>query len=70
MRTGGWKRMAVACALGTVTLLSGGTAQAFGVGEKAPTFSLPATTAKQVSNTDFPGRTLLLFFYVGAFTNS
>jgi hypothetical protein len=71
MRTGNWKGLVAALALGTATLLPGGAAQAaLGVGDKAPEFALPATTAKQVSSKDFPGKTLVLFFYVGAFTNS
>ena len=70
MRTGKWKRMAAACALGAAVLLSGGLAQALSVGDKAPAFALPATTAKQISSKDFAGKTQVLFFYTGAFTNS
>jgi peroxiredoxin len=63
--------MLAALALGTAGLLPGGMAQAaLGVGDKAPAFALPATTAKQVSSKDFAGKTLVLFFYTGAFTNS
>ena len=68
MKTGRWKRMAAACTLGAAVLLSGGLAQALGVGDKAPAFALPATTAKQLGNKDFAGKTLVLFFYTGAFT--
>jgi hypothetical protein len=71
MKTCKWKGVAVALALAAAALLPGTVAQAaLGVGEKAPDFSLPATTAKQASNKDFAGKTLVLFFYVGAFTNS
>ena len=70
MRTGRCRRMAVACALGAAVLLSGGLAQALSVGDKAPAFALPATTAKQLSMKDFAGKTLVLFFYTGAFTNA
>jgi cytochrome oxidase Cu insertion factor (SCO1/SenC/PrrC family) len=71
MKACNWKRMAVALALGAATLLPGGMAQAaLGVGDKAPDFALPATTAKQVSSKDFAGKTLVLFFYTGAFTNA
>jgi len=62
--------MAAAVALGTALLLPGGTARALSVGDKAPAFTLPATTAKQVSSQDFAGKTLVLFFYTGAFTNA
>ena len=62
--------MAVACARGGAVLLSGGMAQALGVGDKAPAFALAATTAKQLSSKDFSGKTLVLFFYTGAFTNA
>jgi hypothetical protein len=69
MKAFNWKRMAVALALGAATLLPGGMAQAaLGAGDKAPEFALPATTAKQVSSKDFAGKTLVLFFYGGAFT--
>ena len=66
-----WKALAVALTLGTAALLPGGAAQAaLGVGDKAPAFALPSTIGKQASNKDFAGKTLVLFFYVGAFTNS
>ena len=69
MKTGNWKAVVAALALGTAALLPGGMAQAaLGVGDKAPAFALPATTAKQVSSKDFAGKTLVLFFYTGAFT--
>jgi peroxiredoxin len=48
--------------------LSMGAATALQVGDKAPTFSLPATTAEQVSLTDYLGRKpVVLFFYIAAF---
>ncbi len=68
MRTGRWRRMAAACALAAAALLCGGLAQALGVGDQAPAFALPATTTKQISSKDFTGKTLVLFFYTGAFT--
>ena len=41
------------------------------VGEKAPDFALPATTADEVKLSDFIGQKhLVLFFYVGAFTGT
>ena len=51
-----------------VAALSGGAAHALNVGDKAPAFTLPATTTKQASPSDFAGKTLVLFFYTGAFT--
>ena len=46
-----------------------GAASALQVGEKAPDFALPATTADEVKLADFIGQKhLVLFFYVGAFT--
>jgi peroxiredoxin Q/BCP len=36
-----------------------------GVGEKAPTFRLPATGGATVGLDDFPGRTVVLVFYPG-----
>jgi hypothetical protein len=65
-----WKSLAVAWALGVTALLCGGVANALSVGDKAPAFALPATTAKQLGSKDFAGKTLVLFFYTGAFTNS
>ena len=40
-------------------------------GDKAPDFSLPATTAEKVSLADFVGKQpVVVFFYVYAFTNA
>ncbi len=52
-----------------VAALSSGSAQALNVGDKAPAFSLPATIGKQASMADFSGKTVVLFFYLGAFTD-
>jgi peroxiredoxin len=62
-------RFIAAATFATAALLSGG-AQALSVGDKAPNFSLPATTGKQASLADFEGKALVLFFYIGAFTNT
>jgi len=65
-----WKRLAAVVVVAGAACLSGGTAHAVNVGEKAPPFSLPATIGKQASLADFAGKkTLVLFFYTGAFTN-
>ena len=46
-----------------------GAVSALQVGEKAPDFALPATTAEEVKLSDFIGQKhLVIFFYVGAFT--
>jgi peroxiredoxin len=51
-------------------LLSTSLALAMPVGKKAPDFSLPATTADKVQLADYLGKkNLVLFFYIGAFTN-
>jgi peroxiredoxin Q/BCP len=43
-------------------------AAALKVGEKAPAFTLPATTGKQLSLADFQGKNVVLFGFIGAFT--
>ena len=53
-----------------VAALSSGAAQALNVGDKAPAFTLASTIGKQASLSDFAGKTVVLFFYTGAFTNS
>lgn len=51
-----------------VAALASSAAHALKVGDKAPAFTLPSTIGKQASTSDFAGKTLVLFFYVGAFT--
>ena len=51
-----------------VAALSSGAVHALNVGDKAPAFTLPSTIGKEASTSDFAGKTLVLFFYVGAFT--
>ena len=43
-------------------------AAALKVGEKAPAFTLPATTGKQLSLADLHGKNVVLFGFIGAFT--
>lgn len=51
--------------------LAAGPALAVDVGAKAPDFGLPATTAKEIKLADFAGKkNVVLFFYIGAFTNT
>ena len=61
-------RFIAATAVVAAALMSG-SAYALNVGDKAPAFSLPATIGKQASTADFSGKTVVLFFYLGAFTN-
>jgi thioredoxin-dependent peroxiredoxin len=70
MKAWSFRSMAWAWAIGAAALLAAAQAQALSVGDKAPAFSLPATIGKQASNKDFAGKSLVLFFYTGAFTNS
>jgi peroxiredoxin Q/BCP len=51
--------------------LAAGTAQAIDVGQKAPDFALPSSTGKEIKLADFAGKkATVLFFFVGAFTNT
>ncbi len=44
-------------------------AAALEVGEKAPAFTLPATTSEKLSLSDYQGkRSVVLFGFIGAFT--
>jgi cytochrome oxidase Cu insertion factor (SCO1/SenC/PrrC family) len=55
----------------TVVLLIGSKPQvlALGVGDKAPDFTLPATTQEKWTLSDLKGRkNIVLFSFVGAFT--
>jgi hypothetical protein len=57
--------------LGILLLLSGNPVMALQVGDKAPDFSLPATTVEKISLADFIGKKpVVVFFYVYAFTNT
>jgi cytochrome oxidase Cu insertion factor (SCO1/SenC/PrrC family) len=51
--------------------LAAGAAHAIDVGQKAPEFGLPSSTGKEIKLADFAGKKpVVLFFYVGAFTNT
>lgn len=51
-------------------LLSTTSALALKVGDKAPDFSLPATTAEKINLSDYLGKKpVVVFFYIGAFTS-
>ena len=49
----------------------GGAAYALDVGAKAPNFALMSTTGREIKLADFAGKqAVVLFFYIGAFTNT
>jgi peroxiredoxin Q/BCP len=52
----------------THALLAMLTAAAIAPGSKAPQFSLESTSGKKISLSDFKGRTVVLAFFVKAFT--
>ena len=66
------KRWFVAGLLGSAVLLTGiAQAQTLKVGDKAPAFSVISSTGKPVALTDYTGKkNVVLFFYVGAFTDT
>ena len=52
-------------------LLSSTPAMALQAGDKAPDFSLPATSAERVGLSDFVGKKpVVVFFYLYAFANT
>jgi hypothetical protein len=56
---------------GFMLALCSGTVTALEVGDKAPDFSLPATTAERSSLADYLGKQhVVVFFYIYAFTNT
>ena len=58
--------------LGSAALFTGAAhAQTVKVGDKAPVFSIPSSTGKPVALADYIGKSsVVLFFYVGAFTDT
>ena len=64
-------RMLKSLLAGAVFALAAQSAQALQVGDKAPDFSLPSTTAPTVKLSDFAGKkSVVVFFYIGAFTKT
>jgi peroxiredoxin len=62
------RRWAITWSLLGVVLASG-VAAALEVGQKAPAFTLPATTAEKLSLADYHGKkNVVLFGFIGAFT--
>jgi peroxiredoxin Q/BCP len=70
MQTSRWKRLVVAVLLSGVILSMGVShALALQVGDKAPDFTLPGTTADEIKLADYVGKKpVVLFYYIGAFT--
>lgn len=58
--------------LGSAALFAGAVqAQTVKVGDKAPAFSIPSSTGKPVALADYLGKSnVVLFFYIGAFTDT
>ena len=67
-----WKYVITVLLVGAALLLvQAGAVTALQVGEKAPDFSLPATTAEKIELADYLGKKpVVLFFFVGAFTKT
>lgn len=72
MQTPWWRMLMIATLLsGSVLWASLSTVQALQVGDKAPDFTLPGTTAEEIKLADFLGKkAVVLFFYIGAFTKT
>lgn len=52
-------------------VLCAGSSTALQVGDKAPSFALPATTAEKIELADYLGKKpVVLFFFIGAFTKT
>jgi hypothetical protein len=64
-----WRRIVAAGLLiGSLLLLATGQATALQVGDQAPEFALPATTADKISLADYLGKKhVVIFFYIAAF---
>ena len=65
-----WRQFTIALLIGGMLLALGASqGLALQVGDKAPTFELPSTTEKKVKLDDYLGKkSVVLFFYIGAFT--
>ncbi len=71
MKSRRWKQWLAAMWFGMAGFWSGSAALALEVGDKAPNFALASTTGKEIKLADFAGKKhLVLFFYIGAFTNT
>ena len=64
------RRLTAGLLLGCAVLFAGG-APAVEVGDKAPAFALASTTGKEIKLADFAGKqNVVVWFYIGAFTNT
>ena len=72
MQTSQWRRLIMAALLSSVLLGRGAShVLALQVGDKAPDFSLPATTAEAIKLADYIGKKpVVVFFYLYAFSNA
>ena len=71
MVTNRWRCGILTVLIGSMLLLAVGQSSALQVGDKAPDFALPATTAESLKLADYLGKKpVVLFFYIGAFTNT
>ena len=71
MRNGCCRVLAATLASMALVLCAAGQSPALQVGDKAPDFALPATTAENIKLADFQGKKpVVLFFYIGAFTRT
>ena len=71
MATRKWRGLWAAALIAALSFLPLGAARAIDVGDKAPEFALPASTGKEIRLSDFAGKkSVILFFYIGAFTNA
>ena len=70
MKSGRWRNALAGMLLAGLSLC-GGAAYALDVGAKAPNFALMSSTGKEIKLADFAGKqAVVLFFYIGAFTNT
>ena len=66
-----WQVLTMILLGGMLWLPTFGWAAGLQVGDKAPTFSLPSTTAETISLSDYLGqKPVVLFFYIAAFGRS
>jgi peroxiredoxin Q/BCP len=64
-------RMLKSLLLGAALLLAAQSSFALQVGDKAPDFSLPSTKGANIRLSDFAGKqSVVVFFYIGAFTKT
>ena len=71
MQTSRWRRLIMAALLSTVLFgLGASHVLALQVGDKAPDFTLPATTGGEITLADYVGKKpVIVFFYLYAFSN-